>query len=104
MKTMNDKGLLKNVKGWDGQVTAAKDGDSAVNPEAVWWIGTLTGEAPELSGKYGVQPLPAFAPGGGTTSNSGGSTAWRFPPRPRTPSSQHPSSSTCWPTRTTRSR
>ena len=74
MKTMNEKGLLHNVKGWDGQVTAAKDGKSAVNPEAVWWIGTLTGEAPELSGKYGVQPLPAFTDGGGTTSNNGGST------------------------------
>ena len=74
MKTMNEKGLLHNVKGWDGQVTAAKDGKSAVNPEAVWWIGTLTGEAPELSGKYGVQPLPAFAPGAEHTSNNGGST------------------------------
>lgn len=74
MKTMNEKGLLHNVKGWDGQVTAVKDGKSATNPEAVWWIGTLVGEAPELSGKYGVLPLPAFKEGGGVTSNRGGST------------------------------
>lgn len=74
MQTMQKKGLLHNVKGWDGQVTAAKDGKSATNPEAVWWIGTLVGEAPELSGKYGVQPLPVFKEGGGATSSNGGST------------------------------
>ena len=73
LKTMNEKGLLKNVKGWDGRVTSAKDGDSAVTPEAVWWIGTLQGDAPELSGLYGVTELPAFEAGGVQTSNSGGS-------------------------------
>lgn len=73
IKTLNDKGLIKNVKGWDARVTSAKDGDSAVTPEAVWWIGTLEGDAPELSGTYGVRPLPVFAEGGARTSNSGGS-------------------------------
>jgi lactose/L-arabinose transport system substrate-binding protein len=73
LQTMQDKGLLKNVRGWDGRVTSAKDGDSAVTPEAVWWIGTLTGDAPELAGTYGVMPLPAFEPGGARTSNNGGS-------------------------------
>ena len=73
LQTLNEKGLLKNVKGWDGRVTSAKDGDSAVTPEAVWWIGTLLGDAPELSGTYGVTELPAFEAGGVRTSNSGGS-------------------------------
>jgi lactose/L-arabinose transport system substrate-binding protein len=73
LQTINEKGLLKNVKGWDGRVTSAKDGDSAVTPEAVWWIGTLLGDAPELSGTYDVTELPAFAEGGVRTSNSGGS-------------------------------
>lgn len=73
LQTINEKGLLKNVTGWDGRVTSAKDGDSAVTPEAVWWIGTLLGDAPELSGSYGVTELPAFADGGVRTSNSGGS-------------------------------
>jgi len=73
LKEMNDKGLIKNVKGWDGRVTATKDGDSAVHPEAVWWIGTLTSEMPELAGKFGVVPLPAFTEGGARTSNNGGS-------------------------------
>lgn len=73
LQTLNEKGLLKNVKGWDGRVTSAKDGDSAVTPEAVWWIGTLLGDAPELSGNYGVTELPALEAGGVRTSNSGGS-------------------------------
>lgn len=73
LKTLNEKGLLKNVTGWDGRVTSAKDGDSAATAEAVWWIGTLTGDAPELSGTYGVIELPAFDAGGVRTSNNGGS-------------------------------
>lgn len=74
LKTMNDKGLINNVKGWDGRVSATKDGKSAVHPEAVWWIGTLTGEMPELAGKFQVLPLPGFTGDGVRTSNSGGST------------------------------
>ncbi|MFQ4149846.1 sugar ABC transporter substrate-binding protein [Arthrobacter sp. LAPM80] len=74
IKTMNDKGLLDNVKGWDGRVTATKNGKTAVMPSAVWWIGTLTGEMPELAGKFTVVPLPAFTSGGTQTSNDGGST------------------------------
>jgi lactose/L-arabinose transport system substrate-binding protein len=73
LQTMNGKGLIKNVKGWDATVTSAKDGDSAVTPEAVWWIGTLESEAPELSGKYAVRDLPRFGSGGAQTSNNGGS-------------------------------
>ncbi|WP_336644921.1 ABC transporter substrate-binding protein [Microbacterium sp. USHLN186] len=73
LQTMQQKGLIKNAKGWDASVTSAKDGDSAVTPEAVWWIGTLEGEAPELSGKYAVRDLPVFEEGGAATSNNGGS-------------------------------
>lgn len=73
LQSMQQKGLIKNAKGWDASVTSAKDGDSAVTPEAVWWIGTLEGEAPELSGKYAVRDLPVFAEGGAATSNNGGS-------------------------------
>lgn len=73
LKELNEKGLLKNVKGWDARVTSAKNGDSAVTPEAVWWIATLTGEAAELRGKYGVTELPAFGSAGARTTNNGGS-------------------------------
>ncbi len=73
LQTLNEKGLLKNVDGWDGRVSSAKDGDSAFTVEAVWWIGTLTGEIPELSGSYGVRELPGFTADGARTTNSGGS-------------------------------
>jgi len=73
LQTMQQKGLITNAKGWDASVTSAKDGDSAVTPEAVWWIGTLEGEAPELSGKYAVRDLPVFDDTSAPTSNNGGS-------------------------------
>lgn len=73
LKTMNQKGLIKNAKGWDASVTSAKDGDSAVTPEAVWWIGTLESEASELSGTYAVRDLPVFDDHSAPTSNNGGS-------------------------------
>ncbi|MGO4680704.1 ABC transporter substrate-binding protein [Microbacterium sp. 2MCAF23] len=73
LQTMQQKGLITNAKGWDASVTSAKDGDSAVTPEAVWWIGTLEGEAPELSGKYAVRDLPVFDDASAPTSNNGGS-------------------------------
>jgi lactose/L-arabinose transport system substrate-binding protein len=71
LKEIADRGLLKNVDGWDGRVTSTKAGDSAVHAEAVWWIGTLEGEMPELAGKFGVVPLPAFGDSARTASNGG---------------------------------
>ncbi|MGC3995517.1 MAG: sugar ABC transporter substrate-binding protein [Propionicimonas sp.] len=75
LKTIQDKGLLKNVKGWDGRVSSTKAGDSAVHPEAVWWIGTLESEMKELSGKFGVVPLPAFGDSARTAANGGSNLA-----------------------------
>jgi lactose/L-arabinose transport system substrate-binding protein len=74
MKTLNDKGLIDYEKGWDGLVSATKAGKVATTPYAVWWSGTLTDEMKELSGKFGVVPLPAFTAGGVRTSNDGGSS------------------------------
>lgn len=73
MQELQSKNLINNVKGWDARVTAAKAGKSAFLPEAVWWMGTLKGDAPELSGTYGVAPLPTFNADDLTTSNNGGS-------------------------------
>ncbi|MDP9866875.1 MULTISPECIES: ABC transporter substrate-binding protein [Streptosporangium] len=73
LKTLKDKDLLQNEKGWDGRVTATKQGKTATQPTAAWWSGTLTGEMPELSGKFGVVPLPAFDANGVRTSANGGS-------------------------------
>ncbi len=73
LKDINAKGLITNAKGWDARVKAAKDGKSAFSPNAVWWAGTLKGDAPELSGKFSVQPLPVFNSGDAQTTNNGGS-------------------------------
>lgn len=74
LKTLNERGLIDNRQGWDARVTAAKEGTAACQATGVWWYGTLTSEAAELSGKWTVLPLPVFAEGGSPTSNNGGST------------------------------
>jgi lactose/L-arabinose transport system substrate-binding protein len=74
LKTLADKDLVAFEKGWDGLVSATKAGKVATTPYAVWWSGTLTDEMPELKGRFGVVPLPAFERGGARTSNDGGST------------------------------
>ncbi|MEV8633522.1 sugar ABC transporter substrate-binding protein [Streptosporangium sp. NPDC051023] len=73
LKTLRDKDLPQNEKGWDGMVTATKEGKAATQPTAAWWTGTLTAEMPELSGRFGVVPLPAFDANGVRTSANGGS-------------------------------
>ncbi|MCP2339027.1 ABC transporter substrate-binding protein [Actinomadura rupiterrae] len=90
LKQLSDKGLVDWARGWDANVSSTKTGKSATTPQAVWWGGTLTGEMKEMSGKWGVFPLPAFEQGGVRTSNNGGSlltvtsqtknpkTAWAF--------------------------
>jgi lactose/L-arabinose transport system substrate-binding protein len=74
LKTLYDKGLIDNAKGWDARVAAAKAGSAATQATGVWWIGTLTSEMPELSGKFAAMPLPLFGGTGANTSNNGGST------------------------------
>ena len=74
LKTLYDKGLIDNEKGWDARVAAAKAGKAATQATGVWWIGSLTSEMPELKGKFAAMPLPVFAAGGADTSNNGGST------------------------------
>ncbi|MER7842589.1 sugar ABC transporter substrate-binding protein [Kitasatospora sp. NPDC096077] len=90
MKQLVDRGLVDFEDGWDGLVSGTHDGKAATTPTAAWWDGTLGSDLADLSGKFGVVPLPAFSPGGARTSNSGGSvlcvtaqsrnpeTAWAF--------------------------
>ncbi|MFE4977351.1 ABC transporter substrate-binding protein [Kitasatospora sp. NPDC056651] len=74
LKQLVDRDLVDFESGWDGLVSGTHDGKAATTPTAAWWDGTLTAEMADLSGKFGVVPLPAFTPGGSRTSNSGGST------------------------------
>lgn len=90
LKQLVDRDLVDFENGWDGFVSGTHDGKAATTPTAAWWDGTLTADMADLSGKFGVVPLPAFTPGGTRTSNSGGSalcvtaqsrnpeTAWAF--------------------------
>ncbi|MEV7006456.1 sugar ABC transporter substrate-binding protein [Streptosporangium sp. NPDC051022] len=73
LKTLRDKDLLQDEKTWDDRISATRRGEVAAQPTAAWWSGTLTGEMPELSGRFGVIPLPAFDPDGVRTSANGGS-------------------------------
>ncbi|MEU8926405.1 sugar ABC transporter substrate-binding protein [Kitasatospora sp. NPDC048545] len=74
LKQLVDRDLVDFENGWDGLVSGTHDGKAATTPTAAWWDGTLTTELADLSGRFGVVPLPAFTPGGPRTSNSGGST------------------------------
>jgi lactose/L-arabinose transport system substrate-binding protein len=90
IKKLKDNNLFMNADSWDASVTATKNGQVAVSVTGVWWGGTLKDQAPELSGKWGVVPMPAFTKGGDRAANLGGSTlaimskskypdlAWRF--------------------------
>lgn len=74
IKKMVDAGIVYNNSGWDAGVTAIKNGYVATTVAGVWMIGTLEDQAPELSGKWAVMPLPAFKEGDNTAAVYGGSS------------------------------
>jgi lactose/L-arabinose transport system substrate-binding protein len=47
---------------WDAPwYTAIKNGEFATMPSAVWLDNTLKGQAPELSGKWGIMAMPGYS-------------------------------------------
>ncbi|MGE5704798.1 MAG: extracellular solute-binding protein, partial [Clostridia bacterium] len=74
IKEMHEAGLIENVQGWDGTVTATKNGTVATIPYGVWYSGTIMDQAPETKGKWDAFLLPAFEKGGNRASNNGGSS------------------------------
>lgn len=74
LKKLKEADLLLDVPGEAGLVAANKNGLVATQPAAVGWSGVLTGEAPELKGKWDVMPLPAFTKGGPRVAQVGGTT------------------------------
>lgn len=86
----NERGLVLNTPSWDAILTGTSNGDLATIPFGVWYSGSIKDVAPELSGEWGVFPLPAPEPGGNRAANLGGSNlvipattsnptaAWRF--------------------------
>lgn len=75
VQRMLEEGTLKNVKDWDGLMTAIEQGEIAAVAYGVWFAGTLSYAAPEQRGKWKVMPLPAITRGGSHAANSGGSVA-----------------------------
>lgn len=74
MKEFEDKDIMSNVTNWDGRVAGLKNGEVATLPNAVWWYGTMVDQMPELSGSWGMFPLPEFEEQGVRAANSGGSS------------------------------
>jgi lactose/L-arabinose transport system substrate-binding protein len=74
IKKMKDADLLVNVSGWDGVVGANKNSKVATQAFGVWWSGTISTEAKELSGKWDVMMMPSVTKGGNRATNLGGST------------------------------
>ena len=73
IQEMHEKDLVANVDGWDGTVTATVNHTVATIPFGVWYAGTITDQAPDQSGDWGVFKLPAFEEGGNRDANLGGS-------------------------------
>lgn len=73
LKEMADKDILMNAPNSDSGATAMKNGEVATIPTAVWYIGRMEDQAPELSGKWGVFDLPSFEKNGTKAAAIGGS-------------------------------
>lgn len=73
IQTLSDEGLNENLVGWDAWLGGLANGDVATAPSGAWLTGSLTGQAPDLEGDWGVFPLPAFEEGGNRAANLGGS-------------------------------
>jgi lactose/L-arabinose transport system substrate-binding protein len=85
-----EAGIVENVNGWDGQVSANANEDVVAQFSGVWWSGTMLDQMPDQAGLWRAMQLPAFEPGGSQGANWGGSTlivpaasenqeaAWRF--------------------------
>lgn len=74
LKQIADSGITQNVTNSDGLAAAMKNGNVATIPNSVWFNGTIMDQAPELSGEWGVFPLPKFEDVGTRAANSGGSS------------------------------
>ncbi|MGM9950145.1 MAG: extracellular solute-binding protein [Lysinibacillus sp.] len=73
LKKINDADLIKNTVGWDAWISAMANGDVATAPSGAWLSGSLTQQAVDSSGKWGVFQLPSVEEGGNRAANLGGS-------------------------------
>ncbi|WNF37470.1 sugar ABC transporter substrate-binding protein [Bacillaceae bacterium IKA-2] len=78
LKDFADADLIKDIDGWNGIVSSTIDGSVAAIPFGAWYYGTITDQAKNSEGNWGVFLLPAFEKGGNRASNLGGSN-WLIP-------------------------
>ncbi|KOO41127.1 sugar ABC transporter substrate-binding protein [Priestia koreensis] len=72
-KDLKDAKLVKNTVGWDAWISAMSEGKTAVAPSGAWLAGSITQQAADTKGKWGVMQFPAFEEGGNRAANQGGS-------------------------------
>ncbi|MBI2940025.1 MAG: sugar ABC transporter substrate-binding protein [Chloroflexi bacterium] len=73
IKRLWDEGVVHQNIGGEATNATYKDATTAAPPGAIWLANGIVGNAPETSGKWGVNPLPAFEKGGTRTTAFGGS-------------------------------
>ncbi|RQW20346.1 sugar ABC transporter substrate-binding protein [Bacillus sp. C1-1] len=73
IQRLHQEGLNENLVGWDAWLSGLANGQVATAPTGAWLTGSLTEQAPDLEGQWGVFPLPAMEAGGNRASNLGGS-------------------------------
>ncbi|WP_369810590.1 ABC transporter substrate-binding protein [Guptibacillus hwajinpoensis] len=73
VKMMKEAGLVKDTVGWDAWISAMAQGEVATAPSGAWLSGSITQQAKDTEGNWGVFKLPAFEGDGNRASNLGGS-------------------------------
>ncbi|MEK1831694.1 hypothetical protein AAAC51_30995 [Priestia megaterium] len=53
-KKLKEAGIVKNTVGWDASISALAEGKVASSPSGAWLSGSITQQAPDLKGKWGV--------------------------------------------------
>ena len=73
LRSFADEGIMVNTVNWDGSIRANKSGEVATYMSGAWWAGTIKDQMPEMKGKWGIMPMPAYTKGGVRASSHGGS-------------------------------
>lgn len=58
---------------WNDRITAINENKLVALCYPAWYMGTMKNSCADLSGKWGIAPMPAFEEGGNRTANAGGS-------------------------------
>lgn len=73
VKRFKDENIVANGPTWDDRLRIVANGETASVIYPVWYGGSISTQAADQKGKWGVMPLPAFEEGGPNQANLGGS-------------------------------